>query len=181
MTGRKHLGVCSNFLAKRKAGEPCRVFIKDTKSTFRLPQDGSTPVILVGPGTGLAPLRGFLQDREASKATGAAMLFFGCRNSHDYIYREELEAFKERGVLTELLVAFSRPKDGSPKVYVQHLIAANAERVGSLLREGAHVYVCGDAKAMAPDVRAAINAILGEGGVDKMVAAQRYHEDVWAS
>jgi len=189
-TGRVHLGVASNFLAGRKAGQEVRVFVKDTKSNFRLPPDGATPIILIGPGTGVAPLRGFLYDREASKATGPAVLFFGCRNDDDFIYREEMEGLKARGVLVHLDVAFSRKVPGQ-RVYVQHLLEGKAEMLFQMIEAGGHVYVCGDAKHMAPDVRAAFAKILAEGKglplaqgpglVEKLAAEKRYLEDVWAS
>jgi len=189
-TGRVHLGVASNFLVGRKVGQEVRVFVKDTKSNFRLPPAGTTPVILIGPGTGVAPLRGFLYDREARKATGPAVLFFGCRNDEDFIYREEMEGFKARGVLQDLEVAFSRKVSGQ-RVYVQHLLEGKAEMLFQMLEAGGHVYVCGDAKHMAPDVRAAFAKILAEGKglplaegpglVEELVAEKRYLEDVWAS
>ena len=189
-TGRVHLGVVSNFLAGRKAGQQVRVFVKDTKSNFRLPATGTTPIILIGPGTGVAPLRGFLYDREASKATGPAVLFFGCRQDSDFIYREEMEGFKARGVLQELEVAFSRKVPGQ-RVYVQQLLEGKAKMLFQMLEAGGHVYVCGDAKHMAPGVRAAFAKILAEGEglplthgpglVEKLVTEKRYLEDVWAS
>lgn len=189
-TGRLHLGVVSNYLAGLKAGQQVRVFVKDTKSNFRLPPTGTTPIILIGPGTGVAPLRGFLYDREASKATGPAVLFFGCRQDDDFIYREEMEGFKARGVLQELEVAFSRKVPGQ-RVYVQQLLERKARMLFQMLEAGGHVYVCGDAKHMAPDVRAAIAKILAEGKglplthgpclVEELVTEKRYLEDVWAS
>ncbi len=189
-TGRLHVGVASNFLAGRTAGQPVRCFVKDTKSNFRLPPDGATPIILIGPGTGVAPLRGFLHDREASGAAGPAMLFFGCRNDDDYIYKEEMEGFLARGVLQGLEVAFSRKYPGQ-RVYVQDLLAAQAHKLFQMLQAGGHIYVCGDAKHMAPDVREAFAKILAGGQkvtieqgrslVEGMLAEKRYLEDVWAS
>src|SRR5206468_8100131 len=123
-------GICSNFLAGRRAGDTIHATVRETKAGFRLPDDSAVPIIMIGPGTGLAPFRGFLQERAARKAQGAtlggAMLFFGCRHpDQDFLYRDELKAF-EAGGITELHTAFSRG-DG-PKTYVQHLVAANAEK-----------------------------------------------------
>ena len=147
---------------------------------------------MIGPGTGLAPFRGFLQQRAASKAKGAslgpAMLFFGCRHpEQDYLYADELKAFAADGI-TELHTAFSRG-DG-PKTYVQHLIAAQKDRVWSLIEQGATIYVCGDGSKMEPDVKAALVAIYreragadeaaGQRWIDDLGANNRYVLDVWA-
>jgi len=195
-TGREHLGVCSNFLRAQPSSLPQVVdptssgrnmaflaLVKDTGSTFRLPVSLATPIIMVGPGTGLAPMRGFIQDRVADNCK-ENLLFFGCRDEGDFLYREELQAWESTGAL-ELHVAFSR-KVGCAKTYVQHLIEREASRVAELLQRGAHVYVCGDASRMAPDVRAtfervAAGAGLGDEYVEKMVDAGRYCQDVWAS
>jgi len=158
---------------------PTVVFVKDTGSGFRLPASPATPVILVGPGTGLAPMRGFLQERAAQQAK-ENVLFFGCRCDDDFLYREELQAYEEAGLL-KLFVAFSR-KLGVPKTYVQQLIAEQAGLLGDLVRRGAHIYVCGDASKMAPDVRAAFSHIVGgPQEVEAMVASSQYCEDVWAA
>ncbi len=157
-------GVCSNYLAGRRAGETVHATVRETKAGFRLPDDPTVPIIMVGPGTGLAPFRGFLQERAALKAKGAslgpAMLFFGCRHpEQDYLYADELKAFAAGGI-TELHTAFSRA-DG-PKTYVQNLVAAQKDRVWSLIEQGAIIYVCGDGGKMEPDVKAAIVAIYRE-------------------
>ena len=138
--------------------------VRETKAGFRLPDDPAVPIIMIGPGTGLAPFRGFLQERAARKAKGAAlgpaMLFFGCRHpEQDFLYADELKAFAADGI-TELHIAFSRA-DG-PKTYVQHLIAAQKDRVWSLIEQGAIIYVCGDGGKMEPDVKAALVAIYRE-------------------
>jgi cytochrome P450/NADPH-cytochrome P450 reductase len=166
--------------------------VRETKAGFRLPDDASVPIIMVGPGTGLAPFRGFLQERAARKAKGAtlgpAMLFFGCRHpEQDYLYADELKAFAAESI-TELHTAFSRA--GTPKTYVQHLIAAQQERVWSLIEQGAIIYVCGDGGKMEPDVKATLVAIYRErAGADAAVAQRwiddlgtknRYVLDVWA-
>jgi cytochrome P450/NADPH-cytochrome P450 reductase len=185
-------GVCSNYLASRRAGEVIHATIRETKAGFRLPDDPSTPIIMIGPGTGLAPFRGFLAERAARKAKGAtlgpAMLFFGCRHpDQDFIYADELKAFAAEGI-AELHVAFSRAE--GPKTYVQDLIAAQKGQVWSLIEKGAITYVCGDGGKMEPGVKATLLAIYREQtGADEAAArrwiddlgtGQRYVLDVWA-
>ena len=185
-------GVCSNYLAGRRAGDTVHATVRETKAGFRLPNDASVPIIMIGPGTGLAPFRGFLQDRADRKAKGAslgpAMLFFGCRHpEQDFLYADELKAFAADGV-TELHTAFSRA-DG-PKTYVQHLVAAQKDRVWSLIEQGAIIYVCGDGGKMEPDVKAALVAIhrersgadaqAGQRWIDDLGTGNRYVLDVWA-
>ena len=173
-------GTCSNYLAGRRAGETIHATVRETRAGFRLPDDPGVPIIMVGPGTGLAPFRGFLQERAALKQKGAAlgpaMLFFGCRHpDQDYLYADELKACAASGI-TELHTAFSRAE--GPKTYVQNLVAAQKERVWSLIEKGAIIYVCGDGGKMEPDVKAALVAIYRErtgGGVD---AAQRWIDDL---
>src|SRR6202040_230792 len=130
--------VCSNYLAGRRANETIHATVRETKAGFRLPDDASVPIIMIGPGTGLAPFRGFLQERAALKVKGTslgpAMLFFGCRHpDQDYLYADELRAFEASGI-TELHTAFSRAV--GPKAYVQNLVAAQKERVWSLIENG---------------------------------------------
>ncbi|WLA46041.1 MULTISPECIES: bifunctional cytochrome P450/NADPH--P450 reductase [Bradyrhizobium] len=185
-------GICSNYLARRRAGDTVHATIKETKAGFRLPDDNAVPIIMIGPGTGLAPFRGFLQERAARRAQGAtlgpALLFFGCRHpEQDFIYADELKAFAADGV-SELHTAFSRA-DG-PKTYVQHLVAAQKDRIWELIQKGAIVYVCGDGGKMEPDVKATLMSIYRERtGVDADAAARwieemgtrnRYVLDVWA-
>jgi cytochrome P450/NADPH-cytochrome P450 reductase len=185
-------GICSNYLAGRRGGETIHATVRETKAGFRLPDDASVPIVMVGPGTGLAPFRGFLQQRAALKAKGAslgpAMLFFGCRHpDQDYLYADELKAFETSGI-TELHVAFSRAE--GPKIYVQDLVAAQKERVWSLIEKGAIVYVCGDGGKMEPDVKAALVAIYRERKgadadaglrwIDDLGTKNRYVLDVWA-
>ena len=185
-------GVCSNFLARRRAGDTLHATLRETKAGFHLPADSSVPVIMIGPGTGLAPFRGFLQERAARKAKGVAlgpaMLFFGCRHpEQDYLYADELKAFAADGI-TELHTAFSRG-DGA-KTYVQNLIATEKDSVWALIEQGAIVYVCGDGSKMEPDVKATLMSIYGENsGADADAAARwiddlgtknRYVLDVWA-
>jgi cytochrome P450/NADPH-cytochrome P450 reductase len=185
-------GVCSTYLAGRRVGDTIHASVRETKAGFRLPDDCSVPIIMIGPGTGLAPFRGFLQERAARKAEGAALgpaiLFFGCRHpEQDFLYAGELKAFAADGVC-ELYTAFSRV-DGQ-KTYVQHLVAAEKDKIWSLIEQGAIIYVCGDGGKMEPDVKAALVAIYRErGGVDadagarwieEMGAKNRYVLDVWA-
>ena len=185
-------GICSNYLAGRRAGEMIQATVRETKAGFRLPDEAAVPIIMVGPGTGLAPFRGFLQERAARKARGAAlgpaMLFFGCRHpDQDYLYADELKAFEASGI-TELHTAFSRAE--GPKTYVQDLVAAQQERVWSLIEDGAIIYVCGDGGKMEPDVKAALVAIYrerkgadAEAGlrwIDDLGTSNRYVLDVWA-
>ncbi|WP_298274980.1 cytochrome P450 [uncultured Bradyrhizobium sp.] len=185
-------GVCSNYLARRRAGDTVHATIKETKAGFRLPDDNAVPIIMIGPGTGLAPFRGFLQERAARKAQGAtlgpAMLFFGCRHpEQDFIYADELRAFAADGV-AELYTAFSRAE--GPKTYVQHLVAAQKDRVWELIDKGAIVYVCGDGGKMEPDVKATLMSIYRERSgadadaatrwIEEMGTRNRYVLDVWA-
>jgi cytochrome P450 / NADPH-cytochrome P450 reductase len=185
-------GICSNYLAGRRAGEIIHATIRETKAGFRLPDDASVPIVMIGPGTGLAPFRGFLQERAALKAKGAtlgpAMLFFGCRHPlQDYLYADELKAFAADGI-TELHTAFSRSE--GPKTYVQNLVAAQKDRVWSLIENGAIIYVCGDGGKMEPDVKAALVAIYRERSgadadaalrwIDDLGTRNRYVLDVWA-
>jgi cytochrome P450/NADPH-cytochrome P450 reductase len=161
---------------------PLVTFVKDTGSSFRLPAS-NVPVIMVGPGTGVAPMRGFIQDRAADERS-ENVLFFGCRDESDYLYRDELEAWEKEGCL-KLFVAFSR-KHGTPKTYVQDLISQKADLVAEYVRRGAYIYICGDASKMAPDVKATVARVLTEAGlgddcVEKMTAEGRYCEDVWAA
>ncbi len=175
-------GVCSSYLAGRRDGETVHATVRETKAGFRLPDDSTVPIIMVGPGTGLAPFRGFLQERAALKAGGAslgpAMLFFGCRHpDQDYLYADELKAFAASGI-TELHTAFSRAE--GPKTYVQHLVAAESDRVWSLIEQGAIIYVCGDGGKMEPDVKAAMVAIYRERSGSDADAAQRWIDDLGA-
>jgi len=186
-TGRLHKGLASTFLAGLEVGDHALVLVK--KSSFRLPQDLSLPVIMIGPGTGVAPMRGFIQERKASKATGETVLVYGCRDEFDYIYRTELESYRDDGTLSLLDVAYSRIQ--SDKVYVQHKVVENGAYLYKLLLKGAYVYICGDARVMAPDVRKAfvdilqqygdMNSVLAEEFVASLRHTQRYNEDVWAS
>jgi sulfite reductase (NADPH) flavoprotein alpha-component len=156
-------GVASTMLADRLApGDEVRVFVQPSHG-FRLPDDPSAPIIMIGPGTGLAPFRGFLQDREAAGAAGRSWLFFGDqRSATDFLYREELESYLRSGVLTRLSTAFSRDQEN--KIYVQDRMIEAGVELFAWLEEGAHVFVCGDARRMAPDVDRALHRIVREHG-----------------
>ena len=186
--GRQRKGVATTFLAERvKAETRVPVFVHSAKG-FRLPEDGGTPIIMVGPGTGVAPFRAFLQERKATAASGRNWLFFGeQRQKFDFLYREELEAYQRHGVLTRLDTAFSR--DQPQKIYVQHRLLENGPEIWRWIEEGAHFFVCGDAKHMAKDVDAALHTIIAkEGGktpeqaaeyVENLKATKRYKRDVY--
>ncbi len=181
-------GVCSTFLADRVAlGEtPVLVFV--TESHFRLPEDRNRDVIMVGPGAGIAPFRAFLQERESTRAAGRNWLFFGDqRESCDFLYREELEAWRAGGHLTRLDLAFSR--DQPERLYVQHRMLEAAPELWRWLEGGAAFYVCGDAKRMAKDVDATLHRIVTEQGglspeeasdyVKRLKREGRYQRDVY--
>ncbi|MEO0486827.1 MAG: assimilatory sulfite reductase (NADPH) flavoprotein subunit [Pseudomonadota bacterium] len=171
--GRPHLGGASGHLAHRVAeGDTLRVYVEHNDG-FRLPQDPATPVIMVGPGTGIAPFRAFLQDREAQGAEGGSWLFFG--NPHftqDFLYQTELQAALKSGTLTKLSVAFSR--DQAQKIYVQDRIREEAATLWTWLQKGAHLYICGDGQRMARDVEDALIAVIAAESDITAEAAQAY-------
>jgi sulfite reductase (NADPH) flavoprotein alpha-component len=184
--GRMRKGVCSTFLAERAEKAPVPVFPNTSK--FRLPDDGNTPIIMVGPGTGVAPFRAFLQERKAIGAKGKNWLFFGSQKaSCNYFYREEFEEYQRDGFLTRLDLAWSR--DQEKKVYVQDLMMQNAAEIWKWLDEGGQFFVCGDARRMAKDVDAALRKIIQEQGgrseeqtnefVEKLKSDKRYKRDVY--
>ena len=185
--GRKRKGVCSSFLAERAEEVPVPVFPNTSK--FRLPEDGNTPIIMVGPGTGVAPFRAYLQERKAVGAKGKNWLFFGSQKAQcNYFYKEEFDQLKSEGVLTKIDFAFSR--DQAEKVYVQdRMMASGAEIWKWMDAEGAHFFVCGDARRMAKDVDAALRKIVQEQGgksvdesneyIEKLKSDKRYKRDVY--
>lgn len=155
-------GVCSSYLAERSDEAQPRVFMHSNKA-FRPPADMTKGMIMVGPGTGIAPFRAFLEERKATEAAGENWLFFG--NPHiatDYLYQDELEGFQKDGYLHQLSTAFSR--DQAEKVYVQDKIIEHGEELFRWLEEGAHFYVCGDASRMAKDVDAALHSVIEKHG-----------------
>lgn len=180
-------GVCSTYLADRSPGDRVAVYLQSS-SNFRPPSDPDTPMIMIGPGTGIAPFRGFLQERRALGHTGPNWLFFGEQHAAtDYYYRDELEQMRDDGFLTELDLAFSR--DQQQKVYVQHLMRNRGAQLWSWLQDGAQLYVCGTADPMAKDVDRALCDIAAEFGnldpdaaqayVQGLSADKRYHRDVY--
>jgi sulfite reductase (NADPH) flavoprotein alpha-component len=160
---RVRLGVCSTFLGGRvAAGEKIRVYVQRAQH-FALPADPATPIIMIGPGTGIAPFRAFLQERQTVKAPGRNWLFFGHqRSDYDFFYEDELLAMRKAGLLTRLTLAWSR--DGKEKTYVQHRMREVARDLWSWIGEGAHIYVCGDALRMAKDVESVLTEIIAQQG-----------------
>jgi sulfite reductase (NADPH) flavoprotein alpha-component len=182
--GRERNGVASVDVAeRRKAGDRLRVFLKPNPH-FRLPTDPERPVIMIGPGTGVAPFRAFMQERDAIGARGRNWLVFGHRNyTHDFLYQLEWQDLLKRGALTRLDVAFSR--DQPEKRYVQHALWDARRELYAWVQDGAAIYVCGDANAMAKDVHGSLQRILGEQGKDGAAALDalrregRYLRDVY--
>src|SRR6202047_3764116 len=160
---RERLGLASTFLAERiHPGDQVKVYVQKAHG-FALPQDPRTPIIMIGPGTGIAPFRAFLLDRKATGAPGKNWLFFGHqRSSCDFFYADELNAMKTSGLLTRMSLAWSR--DGEKKFYVQDRMREVGREVWTWLAEGANVYVCGDAKRMAKDVERALVDIVAQFG-----------------
>ncbi len=173
--GRRREGVASTYLADR-AGLNAEVpmFVHVAKG-FRLPEDPTTPIIMVGPGTGVAPFRAYLQERKAIGAPGKNWLFFGEQRSRcDFFYYDEFSAMQTGGLLTRFHTAFSR--DQAHKVYVQHRLLENSKEVYAWLQEGAHFFVCGDAARMAKDVDVALLQIVEKEGARSPEAAAEYVE-----
>ncbi len=160
---RKRLGLASIFLAERiNPGDQLKVYVQKAHG-FALPQDPKTPIIMIGPGTGIAPFRAFLHDRRATGATGKNWLFFGHqRSDYDFFYADELNAMKTSGLLTRMSLAWSR--DGDKKFYVQDRMREVGRELWTWLAEGANVYICGDAKRMAKDVERALVDIVAQFG-----------------
>lgn len=191
-SGRLHQGVCSHFVASRQPGQRVLAAVKSTGTTFRLPPIDA-PVVMIGAGTGLAPFRGFMQERHelqrSGGATGATHLFFGCRYAEAHLIKDELESWQAAGSLQAVNVAYSRT---GKKQYVQDLIRENEREIWELLSSGAHFFVCGDAARMAPAVKGAIiDVAMKTGGQTRADAEvfvsqlrtgeRRYHEDVWSA
>jgi len=186
--GQLRLGGASSFLTQHlDEGGTVKVFIEHNDN-FRLPENADTPVIMVGPGTGVAPFRAFMQEREASDATGDNWMFFGDQTfTQDFLYQVEWQAYLKSGLLTKMDVAFSR--DQVEKVYVQDRIKENAAEVFSWLERGAHLYICGDANRMAKDVHHTLVDIIAEQGgltaeqaeeyLKSLRSNKRYQKDVY--
>ena len=175
--GSEHLGGCSGYLARR-AEEGCKVKVfSEHNDNFRLPSNDDTPVIMVGPGTGIAPFRAFLQERDAREAEGKNWLFFG--NPHftqDFLYQVEIQGYLKSGLLNKVDVAFSR--DQADKVYVQDKLRQNSKDVYEWLEAGAHFYICGDANRMAKDVHQALIDIIKENSGKNDEDAEQYLKDL---
>jgi sulfite reductase (NADPH) flavoprotein alpha-component len=186
--GRARKGVCSSFLAERADNVPVPVYPSSAKH-FHLPEDLNAPIIMVGPGTGVAPFRAFLQERQALGAKGKNWLFFGAQKSScDYAYQEDFDRFKRDGILSRLDCAWSR--DQAHKIYVQNKMLENGPEIWKWIEsEGAHFFVCGDARRMAKDVDAALRTIVQDHGgksvgeaneyVEKLKSDKRYKRDVY--
>ena len=181
-------GGASGFLCQRlEEGQKVRVFVEHNDN-FRLPQSDDTPVIMIGPGTGVAPFRAFMQEREARDASGDNWMFFGDQTfTQDFLYQVEWQNYLKSGLLTRMDVAFSR--DQAQKVYVQDRLKEQAAEVFSWLERGAHLYICGDANRMAKDVHQTLNEIIQEHGkltaeqaedyLKSLRSSKRYQKDVY--
>lgn len=194
-TGRTNKGVATTWLREKiptSDGPPLTVPIFIRKSQFRLPTKPQTPIIMIGPGTGVAPFRGFIQERnfskEEGKQVGQTILYYGCRRKvEDFLYQEEFEGYEKNGLLA-LKVAFSR--DQAHKIYVTHLIEKDADMIWNVFENNGHLYICGDAKNMAVDVRNIVLKIIQEKGNQTEEQAQSYYKkmetqkrismDVWS-
>lgn len=186
--GRARNGVCSTFLADRAQGDtPVPVFIQPSHG-FKLPTDDTKPVIMIGPGTGVAPFRSFLQERQATGARGKNWLFFGEQSrTQSYFYKDEWATLIQGGALHRMDTAFSR--DQEQKIYVQHRMTENGAELYRWLEDGAHFYVCGDASRMAKDVDTALHQVIEQHGgksadeakayISAMKEAKRYQRDVY--
>lgn len=188
LNGSARKGVASTFLGNRLSlGGTMGVYLQRS-AHFHIPANDEAPLIMIGPGTGIAPFRAFLEEREARGAAGKNWLFFGDQHeAEDFLYRDQIEGWQANGVLNELSLAWSR--DTAEKIYVQTLIKAQAAQFYAWLEEGAYIYICGDASRMAADVDKAIREVIAEqAGVDaegvnaymdKLVAEHRYQRDVY--
>jgi cytochrome P450/NADPH-cytochrome P450 reductase len=185
----RYRGMCSQYLARLTPGDTFFGHVRVPAPPFRPPADPATPVILIGPGTGFAPLRGFLQERALLGGRGPAKLFYGCRHpSHDWLYRDEMRQWEADGVV-ELHLAYSAV-EGHPHRFVQEALAADGDAVWELLERGGHVYLCGDGARMAPAVRAELAALHrrhtggtaeeADAWLRSLESSGRYQQDVFA-
>ncbi len=184
-------GVCSTYLEAMEPGSTVFVFTREPTIPFRPPADPTVPMIMIGAGTGLAPFRGFLEERAQQKAGGAtlapSLLFFGCRTPADQLYADELDAFAETADL-RVHTAFSRVGGDGPR-YAQHQMLAHQDETWALIDKGAQVFVCGNARTLAPGVRSTLQQIYASqtgGTADQaeqwladMRRDRRYLEDIW--
>jgi len=185
-------GICSTHLASLREGDIVQAVVQPPSSPFRLPEDPAVPIVMIGPGTGLAPFRGFIQARRAMQDDGAtlgeAMLFFGCRHpEQDFIYEDELKAAQRDGLI-QLHTAFSRAQ--TERIYVQDVLRQQQDKVWPLIEQGAVIYVCGDGASMEPDVRRTITKMYAEqtdvsfaeaeAWMEDLTSSGRYVLDVWA-
>ncbi|HSI11386.1 MAG TPA: sulfite reductase subunit alpha [Chthoniobacter sp.] len=186
--GRKRKGVASTFLAERWEGESKAGVFVHTAKHFRLPEDTNLPVIMVGPGTGVAPFRAYVQERKVTGAKGKNWLFFGEQTrAKDFLYEQELAALQADGILNKLDLAFSR--DQAQKIYVQDKMRENGAELWAWLQEGAHFFVCGDGARMAKDVDTELHRIAETHGgksteeaaafVEGLKKEKRYKKDVY--
>ncbi|WP_374723634.1 sulfite reductase subunit alpha [Calidifontibacillus erzurumensis] len=186
--GRERKGVCSVYVAERiKEGDTIPVFVQPNKH-FSLPESKEVDIIMVGPGTGIAPFRSFIEERSVNGTTGKTWLFFGDQHeATDFLYKDELEAYQQKGVVTKITTAFSR--DTEKKVYVQHRMLENSKELFEWLEKGAYFYVCGDKQYMAKDVHEALITIIEQEGsmtreqaeayLNDMAKQKRYQRDVY--
>jgi sulfite reductase (NADPH) flavoprotein alpha-component len=185
--GRARRGVVSGALADLAEGAAAPIYLQRNPA-FRLPADGDAPIVMIAAGTGIAPFRAFVMQREALGAKGRNWLIFGDRSFElDFLYQSEWLGWRKKGVLTRIDVAFSR--DQEHKVYVQHRIAEQGAALWAWLKEGAYLYVCGDAARMAPDVEAALLGVARQHGalsdddarsyLVELKRARRYQRDVY--
>jgi sulfite reductase (NADPH) flavoprotein alpha-component len=185
---RIHKGVASSYLAERRSIDDTVLVYRERSEHFRLPANGASPIIMVGAGTGIAPFRAFLQEREAAGSTGRNWIFFGDRHFRtDFLYQLEWQRLLKDGKLSRMDVAFSRDQEN--KIYVQHRLLEQGKEVYAWLEDGATLYVCGDANRMAPDVHEALLAIVArEGGmsheqadeyIKRLQHEKRYQRDVY--
>jgi len=186
--GRDRTGVCSCYVADNlEVGDKVKIYFHHNNN-FRLPENDETPIIMVGPGTGIAPFRAFVEERAARGAKGKNWLFFGDQHfSYDFLYQLEWLDYIESGVLTDLSLAFSR--DQKEKIYVQHRLTERGAEIYRWLEEGAHLYVCGDASRMAKDVQQALMDLIARHGgktpeeakayLESLRKAKRYQRDVY--
>ncbi len=185
---RTRKGVASTFLADRVGSDATMGVFVQPSHGFKLPRNPDVPIIMVGPGTGIAPFRAFLEERQATGAKGRNWLFFGDQKyATDFLYEEQLTGWQKSGHLTRLDLAFSR--DQSQKIYVQDRMLEHAGQLWSWLQDGAHFYVCGDASRMAKDVDAALHKVFETAGgmsaddaktaIAKLKSEKRYQRDVY--